>query len=223
MRYAVPEVVYGLLSIDPLTAPPETLDEVEGVEEAIAALIDLECNRTFGALPVAKTRTLTNTRNGYTWYTDRIILDSGLVFFGDFKWGEDYPFVSPYGMRNVTSIVSGGTWNGLTWDDEDVHSAEEWELVFLSQKGWYYGIDLPLTATTIRVTAEWEDDSQSTTVPPEIREAANFLTADEYRVRHQSPAGEIGPPGLATYLRNPWEFTSVKIALNKNKFRQIVA
>lgn len=228
MRYANEETVYRLLDIDPLDTDAGTLLDIENVEEGVAATIDAKCNRTFGVAPQQQTRIVSvfpqdlfTPRYGGI---DRVYIGDQLYFFfNQIISPNTYLYTTPIGMRNITSVVYGGTWNGTTYTDQVTAAASDWISTFVDQRGWSHGITLPYNLSSIRVTAEWEDQSSSATVPPEIREAATFITVDEYRIRHQSPAGEIGPPGLATFLRNAWEFEMVKTAIARNTFRQIVA
>lgn len=227
MRYAEPETVYRLLEIDPNTADPDVLQDLENLEQGIALAIDEATNRTFGTAAAQETRDLAYARDTSAWYYDRVVLDNGLIFFTDTLFRVDgglpVPYVSPYGMRNVTAVAIDGTWNGTSWDDETTYTSDEWRLVFVRTDGWAHGIQTPRTDYgSLRVTAEWEDRSSSATVPADIREAATFILADEWRTRYSSPNGEIGPPGLTTYLRNVWEHPSVKLALQRNTFRQLV-
>lgn len=227
MRYANEATVYRLLEIDPNTEDPDVLQDLNNLELGIALAIDTATNRTFGAAPVQETRELSYARDTSAWYFDRVVLDNGLVFFTDTLYRVDgfgpMPYVSPYGMRNVTAVVIDGTWNGTSWDDETTYTSDEWRLVFIRNDGWAHGIQTPRTDyRSLRVTAEWENRSSSAIVPDDIREAATFILADSWRTRHSSPNGEIGPPGLTTYLRNVWEMPEVKLAIQNHTFRQLV-
>jgi hypothetical protein len=213
-----------MCEIDPDTAPAVELAALDGVELAVAAVIDAKCNRTFGEAPVAETRTLEYRNPSVTYYTDRVYIpESGLYFFGDFWNTSGDIFVSSAGLRNVTGIKAGGTWDGTVWDDEYTFDPEDWQLTFYRSDGWYQGIDIiSYRYANIRVTAEWEDRSASATIPADIKEAANFITADEWRIRSMSPAGELGPQGLSMYLRNAWEYELVKSAIHNNMYRPLI-
>lgn len=226
MRYATPETVYRLLEIDPLTEDQEVLDDLDNLEEGVALALDERCNRTFGEAPAQETREISYAIGTYPSYGEAYtITDSGLVFWLD-GWIHPnvLPYVTPAGMRNVTAVSVNGDWDGTVWDDPETVLAEDYRLVYRDLKGWSHGILLPAFGYgSVRVTAEWEDQSWSATVPADIREAATFLTADQWRILHQSPHGEIGPPGLAVFLRNTWEYEIVKSAIRRNRFYQIVA
>jgi hypothetical protein len=230
VRYATPETVYRLLEVDPDTEDTQLLDILDGIEEGIAQPIDLYTGRTFGSAPVAETRDIayrTNPENPQ-FYTDRVYIpESGMYFFTNSLIALDgtqlTPYVTPSGMKNVTGVIVDGTWDGTVWDDEEVIADEDWRLVFTSYSGWSYGIVLPTTGyQSVRVTAEWEDLSYGADVPPLVRESATELVVDEYRIRTQSPTGELGPPGLVTYIRNIWEHTPVKMALDGLKIQRVV-
>ncbi len=224
MRYADPESVYLLTEIDPDTADPQELIALDNLELAVAAVIDAKCNRTFDGGVVPSTRAL-GYNPGLVYYADRVYIpESGLWFFGDFYAG-DYsnPYISSTGLRNVTQVMAGGTWSGLAWTGEAALAIDTWQLSFKRKDGWYQGITIPsYRYADIRVTADWEDGAEGATVPADIREAATFILVDEWRIRHMSPAGEIGPAGLAIYLRNAWEYEMVKSAIANHAFRQMV-
>jgi hypothetical protein len=223
VKYASPEGVYVLLEIDPDEAAPEELDALDLLEGSVADRIDFACQRSFGVAAAPETRDISYSMSDVRWYTDRIVLDNGYVFFGDFYGGGEQPYVTPWGMKNVTAINVDGTWDGTVWDDETELEPENWMLRFRDKNGWYHGLTLPTSGyRSVRVTAEWEDLSASATVPDDIQLAATFITADEWRILHMSPAGEIGPAGLSVYLRNAWEYDIVKQAIKRHTFRQLV-
>lgn len=226
MRYANEETVYRLLEINPLTEDPDILTDLDNVEEGVALAIDERCNRTFGEAPVQEARDIAyDVVNTATYGDAYTITDSGLLFWFDgWPYPNRLPYVTPAGMRNVTAVKVGGTWDGAAWDDEETIAAADYRLIYRDLKGWSHGILLPTVGYgSVRVTAEWEDQSWDADVPADIREAATFLTADQWRILHQSPHGEIGPPGLAVFLRNTWEYEIVKSAIRRNRFDQIVA
>lgn len=224
MRYADPATVFLLIEMDPDEADQDELDALDTLEASVAARIDFECQRSFGVAPVAEEREIVYDIRDDTlqYYADRVLLPNGYVFFADFYDG-DRPYVTPWGMKNVTAVNVDGTWDGTIWDDQTTLAVENWRLRFRDKDGWYHGINLPTVGyNSVRVTAEWENQSSSATVPPEIVSAASMVTADEWRILHMSPAGEIGPVGLSVYLRNAWEYDMVKTAIRKNRFRQVI-
>ena len=203
----------------------QVVQELDDLEEAICELIDGECNRTFDGL---KTETrdvgyLKREANiagfwdffayGYWWF------DMG----PGYSW-ENSAYALTTGVRNVTDVKVNGTWDGTEWVDGDVLDAEDYRLVFRDLDGWYHGILLPASGyTTVLVTGDWEDGWSADEVPASIRNAVNFILIDEFRLMEQSPAGEIGPQGLATFLRNPWNFDRVQKAIKHHKFYPIFA
>ena len=229
MRYANEDAVYHLLEIDPDTSSQTVIDIIDGVEEGIAQAIDLYTGRTFGVAPAQVTRDIAYQMNGGypTFYTDRIYFpESGMYFFTNTLTpisGTVNPYVTPVGMRNVTEVFVDGTWDGTIWDGEEEVAVEDWRLVYTTNFGWSHGLLLDGSGySSVRVTAEWEDLSYGEDIPPLIREIATEITVDEYRIRTQSPTGELGPPGLVTYIRNIWEHQPVKIALDHFKVCQVV-
>jgi hypothetical protein len=229
VRYANEDMLYRLLEVDPLTEDPDVLADIESVEEGIAANIDAKCNRTFGAAPLIEARDIAyHTASRYDYFPV-IYTEDGLRFWPSTgvygAYGGHSVYITPWGMKSVTAVSVDGTWNGATWDDEIALTVDQYDLAYKSTnaRGWAYGLILPTTGYhSVRVTATWEDGSEDSTVPADIREAATFATADQYRVLHQSPQGEIGPVGLATFIRNVWEYDSVKTAIENHKFRQLV-
>jgi hypothetical protein len=232
VRYAVAETVYRLCDIDPDTEDQDVLDDLESLEEGVAQTIDNLCNRTFGEAPLTATRDIAYYIQpivGYPYYYGTITTWDGITWFADmsdYGYGTPYgisPYVTPWGMKDITAVFVDGTWNGTIWEDETEVESDSWRLVFVNQDGWAHGLLLPgVGYGSVRVTASWEDGAESLTVPPDIREAANLVVADQWRTNHQSPAGEIGPPGLAVFIRDPWKFQLVKSAIDRHTFRQLV-
>lgn len=230
MRYANPTTVYQLLGIDPDNPRPDesVLDVLEDVEAGIAANLDSRCNRTFGVEPVQVTREVAYSGNGYesVAYIDRIYIpESNLYFFTNsiVSLSPYSPYVFEYGVKNVTSVAVDGVWDGTVWGDETELDPEDWRLVFTRYDGWSMGILLPSFGyASVRVTGEWEDHSNSEDIPVDIQQAATMLTADQYRILKQSPNGELGPPGLVTYIRDTWEHETVKQAIVNHRVWPLV-
>lgn len=237
MRYADLDTVLRHVFNEPFFDPDDPanepiLQELENLEEGVAALIDKTCNRTFGSIPVAEARVISDyrTRRGPHGWTDVWLMPlgdplqwTGLTYYDQV---DDGVYILPWGVRNVTLVSVNGDWDGTTWDDEVTIDDADWQLMYRSEtpEKWAHGIVITGAGygTSVRVLGEWNDGSPSATVPPEIREAASYIVADAYRTRELSPAGEIGPNGLASYVRNVWEEPFVKMALKENTFRQLV-
>ena len=236
MRYANLDTVLRHVFNDEFFDPDDEaneplIQELEDLEEGVAALIDKLCNRTFGSAPVPEARVISDYRTGRTTiWSDLWLMPLGdpiawLPNVGYTDYADD-TYILPWGVRNVTLVSINGDWNGTTWDDEVTIDESDWQLVYQSEtpEKWAHGIRIlgAGDGTSVRVLGEWQDGANGTTVPPEIREAAAYIVADLYRTRELSPAGEIGPNGLASYVRNVWEEPFVKMAIKENTFRQLV-
>lgn len=122
----------------------------------------------------------------------------------------------PIPIRTVTTITMGGI----------AIPASSWAFWFIGVNGLAYGIRLldgsywPSIGGTIVVTGEWSDAGGGT-LPVEIREAATFLTIEEYRSEIAGPSGAIGPDGLIVRTRNPWKFERVKKAIQAHRVRSM--
>jgi hypothetical protein len=215
VRYANADTVYRRVDIDPEDPDNEPLiEELEALEEGIAAAIDDLCNRPhgFGRTALIETRDIAYPEHHSYYAIPRAFTVGEYVWLGDSSSIDSPAYVTPAAFRDVTAVVADG--EELDLDDCTT--------VFTRLDGWSHGLRLPgYGYNTVLVTASWEDTTAEE-VPPEIREAATFIVIDEWRLREMSPAGEIGPPGLATFLRNAWDFTLVKTAIKKHTFRELV-
>lgn len=72
----------------------------------------------------------------------------------------------------------------------------------------------------VTVTGIWADAAIDGDIPDDIREAATFVTVDEYRAGNASPAGEIGPDGQILQVRNPWRYELVRTAIEHYALRR---
>lgn len=120
--------------------------------------------------------------------------------------------VLPVAVRSVSDV----------WIGSALLGADEYVLAFHSDEGY---LALRLTAYAaywygdVAITGVWADAAIDGDVPDDIREAATFITVDEYRTRNASPAGEIGPDGLIVQVRNPWRYELVKTAIARHALR----
>lgn len=240
MRYADLDTVLRHVRNEEFFDPEDSanesiIEELEDLEEGVAALIDKICNRTFGSVPVEEMRVVSDyktARNGglsadvWMWPLGDPIEWAPYGYITYDTSNDDNIYILPWGVRNVSLVTIRGDWNGATWDDEVTIADEDWQLLYRTEdpETWSYGIQVIGTGygTSVRVLGEWQDGSPGPVVPPEIREASNYIVADLYRQRELSPAGEIGPNGLASYVRDVWNEPFVKMALKENTFRQLV-
>ena len=198
-RYADRASVLTALKLDEGNAShTAAIARVEQLENGIAATIDSKTGRTFGTAPVADERTVTGAGR-----SSRLILQSGVT--------------------SVTAVEEFGTWDGVDWANPTVLTSDEYALALVQPDGLAWALDrVDGTAWGLtRVTALWGDQGAET-VPVDIQQAANFLTVDEYRMRTSSPAGEIGPEGLVVPVRNPWNYTMVKAAIEAHTVVRMV-
>lgn len=92
--------------------------------------------------------------------------------------------VLPMAVRSVSAVRIGSALLG----------SEEYVLAFHAHEG-YLGIRLTAYAAywygDVAISGVWADAAIAGDIPHDIREAATFITVDEYRTRNASPAGEI--------------------------------
>lgn len=172
------------------------------VDDEVSRLIDLKTGRSFGgtASPLARQVALPPS-----------------------PWNRVLSL--PFSVRSVAAIALAGP-VAETLDEED------WALCLGTKfTGDYHGIERidggvwPVRGygQTCTVTGIWSDQSDGQTVPAEIVAAATFLTCDEWRLRESSPTGEIGADGLTIRPRNPWNFSVVKLAIDRYSVAQSMA
>ena len=73
------------------------------------------------------------------------------------------------------------------------------------------------TDAVIEIDGQWSDESGGGGPPAEIVAAATYLVAEEWKLRQASAAGEVGPDGMVSRTRNPWNFEIVKTAIAHHK------
>jgi hypothetical protein len=169
------------------TARLQTLDD------EIARLIDLKTGRTFGGTAA----------------------DVARVVRLPVSYGHD-TLVLPFPIRSVASIV-------ITGDAARTYTTTDYALAMPTElTGDYHAIRLINSSawpynngrSTLTITGKWSADAPGGAVPSEIVAAATVLVTEEWRLRQSSPAGEIGPDGMMTRARNPWDFEIVKTAID---------
>lgn len=200
MRYADRTTVLAQLKLDPNNAvDAAAIERVERLENGIAAALDHKTGREFDLAPVAEARVVTGSGD-----SPRLVLHAG--------------------VRSVDAIEIGGEWDGLAWTGGDALDPADYLLALVDHDGIAWAIDR-LDAVgwpqRVRVTAVWGDQSIEG-VPDDIREAATFLTIDEYRLRTASPVGEVGPNGLTVRLRDPWKDTIVATAIARHTVPKVL-
>jgi hypothetical protein len=208
MRYANEDDVLALLDLD---SGSDEYDALVRLENGLADMFDHKVGTAFGTAPVAELRSVAVLHGGGGWFYPE--------YYGLPIWSTSpasYRLIIDTPIRSVTGIVTGGTWNGTTWDDGTTLTADEYRLTNHTNQG-YYAIDL--TAGTwsgvVRITGIWADQV-ALDVPDDVRQAMTFLTVNEWHTDHASPAGYIGPDGIMVSPRNPWAFEKVKAAIDRH-------
>lgn len=197
MRYAHTDDVLNQLKLSASNPAHATqIARLERLENGLCDAFNEKVGTSFGAIPDEETRTVQAV-------------------------GSPLIALKP-NARSVSQVAVGGIWDGAVWADETVLDLGDWiewrngptgnVIAIAANSGVWFG--------PVRVTGIW-DDQPTEVVPADVREALTFITIDEYRVRNASPAGEIGPDGLAIPVRNPWRFTFVRSAIDRHRVRRV--
>lgn len=207
MRYAVESDV---LSLTDVTNPGDEYDAIVRLENAMCDVFDHKTGTSFGAAPVAEARSVLAGPIGGTWYGFGWPLD-----YWSTTTAQSYRLILDMPLRSLTGIETGGTWNGTAWDDGTALTVDEYRLTNHTDQG-YYAIDL--TAGTwsgvVRITGVWADQVTAS-VPDDVAQALTEITVKEWHRRHMSPAGQIGPEGLAILPGNPWNLDYIKTVIDR--------
>lgn len=206
MRYANEDDVLALLQMDDSA---DEYDSVVRLENGLCDVVDHTIGTSFGTTPTAETRTVyiaTTT----TYPTLGFPYDYSYAYA---SWSPRLVLSVP--LRSLTSIVTGGTWDGSAWDDGVTLETSDYLLTNRTEQG-YYGIDRigGSWGGIIHVTGVWGDQT-TLTVPDDLAQALTELTVKEWHRRHASPAGEIGPGDLIITPGNPWNLEYIKATLDK--------
>ena len=160
------------------------------IQVAVSAALEGKIGRTFGDGPVSDETVL-------VWAADSDVL------------------ILPKPARSITSVtvdgsVAGGVFSGgsILTDANWVHwSVDEDGLIYgLRGYGWY---------GAVQVVGQFVDNDDDAGVPDDITETANYLMAEEYKIRQASPAGFVGPDGATVPIRNPWNAPMVQAVIAK--------
>jgi hypothetical protein len=218
MRYAneadVLEQLQDMSGIDPEHAGLVRL------ENALCDVFDHKVGTSFGTTPVAETRTVAvGLMESYVYPFPGL----GGVPLVDYRNGFNSPrLVLSVPLRSLTSIVTGGEWDGSAWVDGETLATSDYILTNRTEQG-YYGIDRinGTWAGSIRITGIW-GDQVTATVPDDVSQVLTELTVKEWHRRHASPAGEIGPSGLTITPGNPWNLEYVKAVIDKYRVVEVL-
>lgn len=227
MRYANEADVISLLVSEGAPAPDNAeLDHLRRVENGLADNFDEKCGTTFGVAPTPETRTVTMTgeyvMTGEWWYRADSVFFDGPMYRVRVEAPRNQIILGTR-LRNVPVIETGGTWDGTEWIDGETLDSADYQLNYWTPEG-YWGI--VNTASDwegyVRITGVWADQSSGVTVPADVREALTFLTIDQWRALHSSPQGVLGPADQQISIRNPWQYESVKQAINRHRVVKLI-
>jgi hypothetical protein len=196
MRYAPQPDVLAHLNIN--TSSSEAIARVTALENGLADAFDAKVGRSFGVAPVAAERTITAPG-----------VSTLLVVLG--------------GIRSVTGITTGGTWDGAMWLTPEILDADDYALWATDRDGISYGIESFIGAWVgpVHVTGIWADQSTES-VPADIREAMTFLTVRQYRRLTASPTDLVGPDGMTVPTPHAWDDPLVKTAIERHRLVEVV-
>lgn len=217
MRYADEDAVLAQLSLD--AGNPDhaaSIARVEDIEEGLCLAMDDRLGTSFGAAPVAEERSVMATL---------AVVPAWMTIYYDALSPSGSPsprLVLHVPLRSVTSIATGGTWNGTGWDDGETLAAADYRLVNETSQG-YYAIDL-VTGTwsgVVRITGIW-GDQVTAGVPADIREALTLLTIRDYLRLNATPNDVVGPDGSIVTLPTAWTDPKVQAAIRRNQLVRIL-
>jgi hypothetical protein len=195
------EVTKMLRSHESIVQGADLTSQIEKIQRVVSLLIDEKTGRTFGVAPVETSR---------------------IVWAGPSK----YLLLDPP-ARTITSVETGGTWNGIDLVSPTALAAEYFAYDPVDDAGLIWGLRVGLgmawgfadiwgmNSTPVRVTGIWGDASSSAAVPDDIEYIANYLIAASYRRSRTSAEAQIGPDGSVTAVPDPWKDETVKAVISK--------
>jgi hypothetical protein len=195
------------------------LARVGELNASLSRLFDSKCNRTN---PASETRTVqVGPSGGSFWF-----YPLGAWPYVDETGPYAGALILPTPVLTVSAVKEGGTWDGAAWDDETTLAATDYRLTGGDAARGYYRVERllgPGWGGPVRITGTWIDAAWTeATVPPEVVDALTFLVVSHYREEMTSPAGVVGPDGLAVPTRNPWGYERVKEAINRYRVYEVV-
>lgn len=182
-------------------------DRLTALQAAVSATLEEELGRSFG-VPASTTT--------------------------DIVWaGDDPVLVLPRPYRSITEVRENCVVSGVTATGGTVISAADYVYdPYDRERGWIYGLRLLLSgrwgrrdeygnpAVPVVVTGYLAAGDDDTAVPDEITYVANYLMLELFKRENASPAGVIGPDGIAAPLRNPYTEPHVVAVLDKHRTRR---
>ena len=191
MNYADEAAVLAALKIVPERDDyAERLATIQALNEQVSRSIDEKCGRTFGGGVIAPT-----------------VREVGVRASSDV-------LVLPWGAISITSISTGGTWDGSGWTRETVLPLSAW-------RPWQQDAEGRLWALRrvggtwdgeYRLTGVWADNPGGT-VPEEIIALATQLVINQDLLHRTSAAGLEGPEENGIRPLNLWALETTKATI----------
>lgn len=128
----------------------------------------------------------------------------------------------PKGLRSLTGVTESPEWESGAWGGGTVLTNSQYRLASRTIDGVYrtlLRVDSGWAGTYL-VTGLWEDTSAE--IPPEIDYLANYLAAEIFKKQKASPAGFVGPDGVAVAVRNTFIEPEVKRILDLHRVNRSV-
>ena len=175
-----------------VTLPAEAGDRIDALLAVASALVEARTGRTFGTGTTAETVVVPAPG-----VTDVLVL--------------------PKGVRTVTSVTVGASWDGAGWVGGITLPAALWVPVWRQSTGEWLALaraDGAHWAGPVVIAGTWEDTDADATVPDEITYVVNYLAAEGYKREQASANGVIGPDGAAVPIRDAWKDPWVKGVLD---------
>lgn len=161
------------------------------LDVALSALFDEATGRTFVAAAVEETITVEAP-------------------------GVSSVLVLPKPVRSISAIETGGTWNGLLWQDATLIAADAERLIYGSDEQGYWAVrGVSTWSGPVRVTGVFADITVAALMPPDVIYAVTYAVIRQWRREFAGNDGQIGPDGLAVTVgeatANPiWKETVAK-------------
>lgn len=173
---------------------------LEAINAAVSLLFEERTNRVFGT--GVQSATVTVYGAGF----DRLVL--------------------PKPLRSITSVTTGGTWNGTSYTGGTLLTTAAVRLGPTGTRGEGYVLDRadggfwPLNEPVV-IVGTWADTDSDSDVPDDVTYAVNYLVAMQWRDEHASPEGVTGPDGFQLTVRDGWMHTMVRDTIRKYRVSRV--
>jgi hypothetical protein len=173
---------------------------LNAIDAAVSLLLEEKTGRTFGTGSTPETITV------YGLGFDRLTL--------------------PKPLRSITSVTTGGTWNGSAYASGTLLTTTQYRRGPLGMRGEAYVLDRadgsfwPLNEPVV-IVGTWADTDSDGDVPDDVTYAVNYLVAERFKVENAGPAGLIGPDGYVQPIRDAWKDPMVAATIRKYRARVV--